>query len=292
MDRGLPLRIPIENFIVTADENYPNKYRLIYFDPRGQRHEVLVRKSTMDSAIQKLDGKPKAISRSSGGLAPAQPYQLVIHHHVSDSTQIAPEIRIKVRFKEFARGEAGNLTAGSVVTMTKNILPEEVLDQISYDLNSSQKFLMDFGHGVVPVVVFGFVSDQSGENYALFVESDSIEKAMREGAGKVIRAPRYRASRELVRAVRDGENAVELFEKARQNAERLRSMGQPVIPESLQVGQPVELPTGQSYAAICNLLRRSVHRWNRQEEDHTFAEIEVPDEGCVTSDFVMYMEPI
>jgi hypothetical protein len=69
MDRALPLRIPIENFIVTTDEKYPNKYRLIYFDPRGQRHEILVRKNSIDAAIQKLDGKPKAISRSSGGLA-------------------------------------------------------------------------------------------------------------------------------------------------------------------------------------------------------------------------------
>lgn len=291
MENGLPLRIPIENFIVTSDEKFPNKYKLIYFDPRGQRHEVLVRKSTMDAAIQKLDGKPKAISRSSGGLAAAQPYQLVIHHHVADSTKMAPEIRVKVRFKEFARSESGAL-GPNVVTMTKNILPEEVLDEITYDLNTSQKFLMDFGQGVVPVTVFGFVSDQSGENYALFVESVAIEQSIRTSSGTVISAPRYRAPKDLIRAIRSGENSAELFEKARQNAERLKSMGHTIIPEALQVGQPIQLPTGLSYAALCDMLRRSVHRWNRQEEDHTFAEIEVPDEGCVTSDFVMYMEPI
>ena len=277
---------------MTTDERYPTKYRLIYFDPRGARHEVLVRKSTMDAAIQKLDGKPKAIARSTGGLASAQPYQLVIHHHVGDPTKMAPEIRIKVRFKEFAQNETGTLTLGNVVTMTKNILPEEVFDEITYDLNASQKFLIDFGHGVVPVTVFGFVSDQSGENYALFVESESIERSIREGGGKTVSAARYRVPKSLLRAVRDGENSSLLFEKARMNAERLRSMGQPVIPHSLQVGQPLEVPTGLTFAAIGDLLRRSVHRWNRQEEDETFAEIEVPDEGCVTSDFVMYMEPI
>jgi hypothetical protein len=292
MDRALPLRIPIENFIVTSDEKYPNKYRLIYFDPRGQRHEVLVRKSSIDAAIQKLDGKPKAISRSSGGLAAAQPYQLVIHHHLADPAKMAPEIRIKVRFKEFAQSETGTIAQGTVVTMTKNILPEEIQDELSYDLNTSQKFLMDFGQGVVPVTVFGFVSDQSGENYALFVESEAIEQSIRESSGKVISAPRYRASKDLLRAVRDGEHSAETFEKARANAERLRSMGQPVIPESFQVGQPLAMPTGLTYTALCDLLRRSVHRWNRQEEDRTFAEIEMPDEGCVTSDFVMYMEPI
>lgn len=142
------------------------------------------------------------------------------------------------------------------------------------------------------MTVFGFVSDQSGENYALFVESESIERSIREGSGRTINAPRYRASKDLLRAVRDGENSALLFEKARMNAERLRSMGQPVVPETLQVGQPLEMPTGLSYSAICDMLRRSVHRWNRQEEDRTFAEIEIPDEGCVTSDFVMYMEPI
>lgn len=293
MKGPLPLRIPIESFIVTQDDTDPRRSRLIYFDPRGIRHEVLIRKSTVDAAIAKLDGKPRAIARSSGGLVMAQPYQLVLHHCIAEGVDSAPELRIKVRFKEFVRDERGKVTSGSVMTVTKNLLPDEVLEGISYDLKSTQKFLLDFGQGALPVSIFSFVSDAAGENQALFVEADAIERAIRTPAGSKIHVQRYKVSKDLVRVVRDSEHAKEVFEKAQSNFERVKKMGGSTAPDAIKVGEPIEIPSGMSYQAICEFLRQSTHRWNRQStEEVTLSEYDTRDEGCVTSDFLLFMEPV
>ncbi len=293
MKAALPLRIPIESFIVTPDERDPKRARLIYFDPKGVRHEVSVRKATIDAAISKMDGKPRAIARSTGGLVSAQPYQLVLHHSIADGQGIPPELRIKVRFKEFVRDETGKVAGGSVMTVTKNILPEEILDEVSYDLKSSQKFLLDFGNGAVPIGVFSFVSDAAGENQALFVPAEPIEQAMKTLAGSKIVVQRYKVAKDLIRVVRDLETAPEVLGKARANFERLKQRGETIVPEALRVGEAIEIPTGLTYQAICEFLRQSTHRWNRQSsEEVTLSEYDTRDEGCVTSDFLLFMEPI
>ncbi len=293
MKGPLPLRIPIESFIVSQDETDPKRSRLIYFDPKGVRHEVLIRKSVVDAAIAKLDGKPRAIARSSGGLVLAQPYQLVLHHCLAEGIDAAPELRLKVRFKEFVRDERGRVTTGNVNTVTKNVLPEEVLDAVNYDLTLTQKFLLDFGQGALPVSIFSFVSDAAGENQALFVEADAIERAIRGPAGGKILVQRYKVSKDLVRVVRDAEHAKDVFVKAQACFERLKKSGSAPIPDAIRVGEPIEIPTGLSYSVICDLLRQSTHRWNRQStEEVTLSEYDTRDEGCVTSDFLLFMEPV
>ncbi|MBY0370739.1 hypothetical protein K2X33_08635 [bacterium] len=293
MKGALPLRIPIESFIVTPDDRDPKRVKLIYFDPKGKRHEVSFRKSAIDAALAKMDGKPKAIARSSGGLVPAQPYQLVLHHSVSESAEQPPELRIKVRFKEFVRDERGRVTSGAVMTVTKNILPEEVLDEVNYDLKSPQKFLLDAGHGALPVSVFSFVSDAAGDNQALFVDADAIERAIRAPSGSKILVQRYKIDKDLIRVVRDLESSGEILSKAKENFERLKRQGGTTVPDALKVGEPIEIPTGMSYQAIAEFLRQSAHRWNRQStEEVTLSEYDMRDEGCVTSDFLLFMEPI
>lgn len=293
MKGALPLRIPIESFIVMPDEQDPKRVRLIYFDPKGMRHEVALRKSIVDNAVAKLDGKPRAIARSSGGIVVAQPYQLVLHHCVAEGSETPPELRIKVRFKEFVRDDRGRVTSGNVMTVTKNILPEEILGEVIYDLKAPQKFLLDFGQGAIPVSVFTFVSDAVGDNQALFVDAESIEKAIRTPAGSRVLVQRYKVDKDLVRVVRDLETSVEVLTKAGANFDRLKRQGATPIPEPLKVGEPIEIPTGMSYQGICEFLRQSAHRWNRQStEEVTLSEYDVRDEGCVTSDFLLFMEPI
>ena len=293
MNGPLPLRIPIESFIISPDEADPKRCRVMYFDPKGVRHEVSLRKSLLDAAISKLDGKPRAIARSSGGLVMAQPYQLVLHHCVAQGVDAGPELRVKVRFKELVRDERGRVNSGNAMTVTKNLLPEEVLEGIRYDLHSTQKFLVDFGQGPVPIAIFSFVSDSAGENQALFVEAESIEQAIRTPAGKQIYVQRYKISKEMVRVVRDAEQAKEIFSKARENSERIKKMGGNLIPDAFKVGEAIEIPSGMSYPAICDFFRQSTHRWNRQStEEVTLSEYDTRDEGCVTSDFLLFMEPV
>src|SRR5690606_784546 len=102
------------------------------------------------------------------------------------------------------------VTSGNIMTVTKNILPEEIQDELAYDLKSTQKFLLDFGQGTVPITIFSFVSDAVGENQALFVESDAIERAIRTPSGSKILVQRYKVAKDLVRVVRNLETAKEV----------------------------------------------------------------------------------
>ena len=292
MKGAIPFRIPVESFVIMGEEKSSHQFRIIYFDPKGRRNEVFVRKSTLDFALSKIDGKPKAIARSTGGIVVAQPYQLVLYHCLSDSVSVGPELRVKVRFKDFARTESEKMTTGSIMTMTKSLLPEEILDPIHFDLKEPQKYLLDLGQGVIPICVFSFISEPGGESVALFVESDVMERSIKESGGGRIPVQRYRVPKELIRVVPDEGKAAQDYEAARKNYERLKKMDGEIVPEALQVGPTMELATGMTYQDILADLRRSTHRWNRQDyEEETVAEAQVDDDGCVTSDFLMYMEP-
>jgi len=290
MKGSIPFRIPVESFIVLGEESYDTRFRLVYFDPKGRRQEAFVKKTIFEAALAKLDGKPKAIARSSGGIVTAQPYQMVLYHCMSDSVGTGPELRIKVRFKDFARNEGEKMTSGTIATVTKNVLPEEILDPVKYDLKSNQRFLIDFGQGAIPITVFSFLAEPGGESVALFVESDSVERSIRERQGSRIITHRYRASRDVVRVLREGSTGQ--FEAAKANYERMKKAGIAAVPQSLQTGPTIDLPTGFSYQAVTEFLRRSMHRWNREEDEpNTVADSELRDDGCITSDFLMYMEP-
>ncbi len=290
MKGSIPFRIPIESFIVLGEEDYGSRYRLVYFDPKGRRQEAFVKKSIFETALGKLDGSIKSIARSSGGIVPAQPYQMVLYHCMSDSVGTGPELRIKVRFKDFLRNEGEKTTSGGIVTVTKNVLPEEVLDPVKYDIKNNQKFLIDFGQGAIPITVFSFLSEPGGDSVALFVESDAVERSIRERQGSRVLTHRYRVPRDVIRVVRDTHSGE--FEAAKANYERIKKLRQTVVPTALQTGPTVDIPTGFSFQAVGEFLRRSMHRWNREDDDqHTAAGSELRDDGCVTSDFLMYMEP-
>jgi hypothetical protein len=292
MKGAIPFRIPVESFVILSGEKSSHQLRVIYFDPKGRRNEVFVRKSTLDFALSKIDGKPKAIARSTGGLVVAQPYQLVLYHCLQDSVSAGPEFRIKVRFKDFARTESEKMTTGSVMTMTKSLLPEEIQDPIRFSLQEPQKYLLDLGQGVIPICVFSFISEPGGESVALFVETDVMERSIRENGGSKIPVQRYRVPKELIRVAPDMGKGAHDYDAARKNYERLKRLDTEIVPEAFQVGPTMELPTGGTYQDILEQLRRSTHRWNRQDdEDETSIESHLIDDGCVTSDFLMYMEP-
>jgi hypothetical protein len=291
MKGAIPFRIPVESFIIMGDEDHSNQFRVVYFDPKGRRNEVFIRKSTLDFAMSKIDGKFKAIARTSGGVVMAQPYQLVLYHCLSDSVGIGPELRVKVRFKDFVHTESEKITTGNTMTMTKSLLPEEILEPIAFDLKKPQKYLLDLGQGPIPISIFSFISEPGGESVALFVEPWAVEHSIRERSGSRFPIQRFRVPKDLIRVVRDAKGTAD-FDRARKNYEQLRKTGGEIIPEGLQTGPTIELPTGLTYQGICEFLRRSTHRWNRQDyEENTIVEAQVEDDGCVTSDFLMYMEP-
>ncbi len=290
MKSSIPFRIPVESFIVLGEEDYEDKYRLVYFDPKGRRQEAHIKKTIFETALAKLDGTPKAIARSSGGIVTAQPYQMVLYHCMSDTVGAGPELRIKVRFKDFVRAEGERMTSGGIVTVTKNVLPDEILQPLKYDLKSNHRFLVDFGQGAIPITVFSFISEPGGDSVAMFVESEAVERSIRERQGSRILTHRYRVTRDVLRIVRD--TGAREFEAAKANYDRIKKLGIPAVPQALASGPSIDLPTGFSYQAVSEYLRRSMHRYNREEnEQNTVAESESRDDGCVTSDFLMYMEP-
>ncbi len=285
------MKIPIESFLMVRDENHSGHYRIIYFDPRGKRYERLVDRPLLDKAIKILDGAPRSIGRSSGGLINSQPYKLVLYHNVGENENQAVEMRVKVRFMDFQTNDNRH---GEFVTLTKVVLPDDLNVPFQYGCSSQQQYIVDFGCGILPLHVFAFLSHTESGTVALCVERTTLEDVVKQPSGNGVTLQRYKLPRDVLRMAREIRNSSGKteFEEARQNLLRLRKLNDPVIPPSLKVGEPVELPSGISIENATQYLRASVHRWGREEyQEHTgFDELTCAD-PCITSDVVMYMEP-
>ncbi|MBI4404059.1 MAG: hypothetical protein HY537_07860, partial [Deltaproteobacteria bacterium] len=139
MSDRLPLRVPIESFLIIRDAENQQMDRIVYLDPQGKRHEKPVKRALIEEAFSKIDGQPRSICRSTGGLMIAQPYQLVLYHYLTAGGGPSPEIRVKVRFHDFKQeeGEAG--FCADTLSMTKNVAPAEIQAAFSFGLDRPQR---------------------------------------------------------------------------------------------------------------------------------------------------------
>ena len=296
MKDGTQLRVPIESFIIRQDKG-SDLARVIYFDPRGIRHEKPIAQRILDEALAKLDGKPRAIRRSSGGITTAQPYQLVLFHTISDREDSTPELLVKVRFRDFKLNDGEFASTGQCMTLTKTVPIKDIVNPFTFTPEENQRFVLDFGKGIVPIHVFAFINDPNGERNAFFVEKKAIEFATRSAKGQKIAIQRYKVSRDVIRSTggkeTEDQNIKTDFDKARDNFERLLRARLEPIPHALKAGGLVEIPTGLSLARLQEELRSTVHRFNREErEESSIAERLNADDQCITSDVVLYMEPV
>ncbi|MBI4405030.1 MAG: hypothetical protein HY537_12780, partial [Deltaproteobacteria bacterium] len=138
------------------------------------------------------------------------------------------------------------------------------------------------------------IHDPDNVNTALFVDRLQLEAVMQAKAGQRVAIQRYQVPKEVLRYAAYNElgEAGDLL-RAKINYEQLSRARMPLIPASLNIGVPIEIPTGITFQSAMDLLRKSIHRWNAVKDDDTaIVEKEVPEDQCVTSDVFMYMEPI
>jgi hypothetical protein len=174
MKEGMQLRIPIESFVI-HQTNEGDMDRVVYYDSNGVCHEKQVSRRLLEQALQLFDGKPRAIRRSTGGIITAQPYKLVLYHSRLEGS--TPELTIKVRFRDFSPPSTpSDLVSGDCKVMAKNVPVHELLNPFPFTIDENQKYVLDFGRGIIPIHVFTIINDPAGEKMALFVEQEASPK--------------------------------------------------------------------------------------------------------------------
>jgi hypothetical protein len=212
-------------------------------------------------ALKVFNSRTRTVRRSSGGLSVAEPYQLVFFDP-KDGTSTKPEVRIKVRFKDFKVSRSGEISTGELVTHTKVVLPSELGEAFSYDLDTkhSQTFVADFGQGIVPVHVVGFRTDAAGVTSAYFIELADLNRLLGRDSAGAVPVQMYRADRDVIRhaETRRARGGKSEWDLARETYADLKRRGQAGIPPALASGAPVALASGRTPREIIGLLERSI----------------------------------
>jgi hypothetical protein len=239
----------------------PESERLVYYDQEGTCFEKDIASHAIDDALKIFDGKIKAVQRRSGGLILAEPYQIVLVESESEESP-RPQIRIRVKFLDFKAGK-GLVTAPEYLVHTKVVSPEEMKDPFILKTQSNQRYVLDFGQGIVPVHVFHF--ENSGENnWAYFIEQRDLNRVIKEGAGTKAEVQIYRVPQEVLRFADESEVGSSDFNRANNNYERLKALGGKVVPDCLAWESHIEVPSSSSAHDLRNFLRMTLIRSRRK----------------------------
>lgn len=236
---GGPTTVPIEYF-VWANQS-PNNDRLVYFDEQGQIIEHTVKTGVIELALKAFNGETKAVRRSTGGLVAVKPFQVVLIKHEEAER---PSVRVRVRFHDLRFTQKRGLWVPQLMSHTKLVAPEQLQEAFTYSLNQAQDFVLDFGHGVVPIHVFHYDTDLDGNSTAFFINVGDLTQAVHAAPGEYVPIQPYSVPREALRWA--GGEATPDKEIARENYARMIRVGAEVIPASLRAGDIVEVPAGNT----------------------------------------------
>jgi hypothetical protein len=223
--------------------------RPLYYDLDRKRYGSEPPGGLIIDALKLFGGSVKAVRRSSGGLVLAEPFQIVVNGDSTGEPSGQPDVRVRVHFRDFKRGPNNLVLRAEYETHTKIVTPGELKDPFRFGLGSPeepQRFMLDLGHGVIPVRVYHYVEDASGVTFAYFVELADIEKLSRSKLGTRIPVQAYRVERNVLRyAMDDEEFGVPLeYIHAKENYRRLRQAYARVIPEGFRAGTAIMVPAG------------------------------------------------
>lgn len=238
------LRTLSEGTVHSASGNLAG--RLVYYDLSGQRYEPTPASSLIDEALKLFGHKAKAVRRSSGGLAIAEPYQLVVYGDPTTQSTDSQSLRVRVKFRDFRRDGKGRVVAAEYISHRKTVLPEELREAFSFQTASlaRQRFVLDFGDGTIPVQVFHF-EESHNVTYAYFIEPAQALRVQKVKRGSVAPITVYRVERDVLRfASLDVNGEAREWEEACRNYQRLVAIGAPAIPSCLRTGGPVKIPGG------------------------------------------------
>lgn len=215
-------------------------------------------------AFRWFDGRLKSVRRSSGGLAAAQPCQIVV---VNTDYPKQVGVRLRVRFKDLTVQIRDGELVAKCLTHTKIVAPEELHEPLTYHFNLSQQFVLDIGHGIVPVQVVHYDRDAEGVIRAHFIDNKEIENAVQTPLGGSCEIQTYQVPRAVLRYAtpriqREGKSDLEI---ARENYSRMERLRAVIFPSCLAFGSPLEVPGGVSAQDIRDYLQLTLVK--RTEND-------------------------
>jgi hypothetical protein len=261
MDRkeGSSYHTLIEYFLLMHQKQQASD-KLVYYDRKGHRFEKTVGRQEVDEALKVFDGAPRAVARSTGGIIRAIPHQLVMYDAV-EGGKTTPQIRIKVKFKEYKRDSQGRWIFHESVVGSKILTVEELANPFSYQLDGQQRFMLDFGQGTVPVYVFRYAIEPSGKILALFAELDAVKQAILQPPGNQITVQAYFIDRDLLRyACTSNRFEQDEYQLALKNYNMLKSSGEEIFPKTLRFSEPVTIKTGISYQEFRHLISKEAKK--------------------------------
>lgn len=275
--RGGEYRALIEYFLLMQGGTKDDK--LVYYDQNGTKYEKQVERDKVDEALRYFDGTLKTVARSTGGMARAIPFQLVMFDPSSESGTSQPEVRIQVKFRDFKRDSLGKIIPNEYVTRTKTVLPSELGEALPQRLEGEQRFVLDLGQGLIPIYVFRYATDEAGHTQALFVELDDLEQVLLGKKGKQVHIQAYQVPRDLLRVARAGsETRKDEFDAAVDNYQDLKAKGVEIVPATMQVGQKIRCPESISYQDFRRFLSRSLKKQQIESlEIPTKTDIKAPE---------------
>lgn len=243
---------------------------IVYFDHHGIRYEKHISKHMVEEALGKISAPPKAIERSSGGMISAHPTKLFVYTNFHDSSrENIPEIRIRVRFLDFLREADAPLGEEKYGILTKDVLPSDIDEAFSYLITGQQRFVVDFGFGIIPVYICDYRPDDYGNIMAVFTNYEQLKKVSKGDPSKQTEIQCYKASRGVLRIA----NKLE-FEMAKQRLKQLKHIGEEVFPSCLKFGPPLVVPMGFPLAIMRDILSRSIAQYTKGRGDDVFAYME------------------
>lgn len=230
--------------------------QLVLFDSHGEVISSAFPPTISQRLIDLLDNKPKAVSRSSGGLGLVNVTPHLFLKHTSEN----PEVLIKVIFHDLERNSQYRIISKNIVTHAKVIPIQDIKAGFPIEDKGPHTYVVDFGMGIIPVYVFRFYRDSDGIPWALFVRYDELEQALIQPEAKSSPVSIYEIPVALLRTISPLQtNGQRDFLWAKEHAAQLKERGEVLVPPLLLVQGPVDLPQGLTLGQIEQWLLDIIH---------------------------------
>lgn len=220
---------------------------LVYFDHLGNRYESPVSPQLVAAAVKVFDGKPRSLRRSSGGVSLVHPVQLLVYPDGKGSV----ELRVRLQFQDYKLLPTGL----QVVKHTKIAELAEIGPAFDYLLHLPQRFVADFGKGLVPVYLFHTEGSE-----VCFVDPKDWERATLSLRGESVLLQPYSMPKDLVRlgTGSDFQKGKSVFDLAHSRLKQIKEQAGTAFPAALKLGGQLEVPTGERPEDLRHYLRVSV----------------------------------
>jgi len=250
------ITVPIEYFVWASQSS--NQERLIYYDENGNCIEHTVKAGAVQAALKVFDGRARTVHRSTGGMTRVEPYQLVLVNHEDGRL---PSIRVRVRFTDvrFVQGENGQVIA-QVYQHSKVVAPEQLQETFDYELIQDQRFVVDFGQGILPVQVIHLDRDDKDQVNAYFIDPGDASRIAQGNLGDRAWIQVYEVPRETLRHA-----DIDDWRLALGNYERIKRHGSEMIPDCLRSSFPIETISGYQWEDLRDFLQLTLSQ--RKDEN-------------------------